>query len=71
MNTEKQKGEPMKINYTKPGDARKPRQLFMLINEFSFDAFPVRPRHMAPSRGPARAGRNRAIRMARKGGRAC
>ena len=40
----------MNIRYPKPGDARHPRKLFVLVNEFKFDAFPIRARQMGLAR---------------------
>ena len=61
----------MKINYSRPGDAARPRQLFVLVNEFSFAAFPVRPRYPGMARArPARNGRRRFL-LQRKGTLPC
>jgi hypothetical protein len=61
----------MKINYQKSRDAHHPRQLFVLVNEFDFAAFPVRPRHMALAHARPARHRGRVIRLHRKGAAPC
>ncbi len=61
----------MKINYRKAADARHPRKLFLLVNDFNFTAFPVRPRHMELAQSRAPRNRDRVIRLQRKGVSPC
>jgi len=61
----------MKINYRKASDSRHPRQLFVLVNEFNFAAFPVRPRYMSLSRAGQSRNPDRVIRPSRKGASPC
>ena len=57
----------MNISYHKPGGIHHPRQLFVLVNEFSFAIFPVRPRHLGLGQARTPQHRCRDIRLQRKG----
>ena len=61
----------MKIDYRKAGDATQPRRLFVLINQFNFAAFPVRPRYMGLAQARTLRNRDRINRLQRKGAFPC
>ena len=61
----------MNIRYNKPDGARHPRQLFVLVNEFKFDSFTIRPRYMGLAGARTVQNRSRGVRRQAKGGQPC